>query len=157
MKVRIAEKGDIPRIIDLLKQIKVIHHDGRPDIFSDDESKFNSADVENMLADEKRRIFVSVDENNFVNGYVFCQHREIEGKGHFKKHKTLWIEDFCVDESARNKGVGKLLYKTAEKYAVETHCDDMTLNVWAFNDGAKSFYEANGMSVQRMVMEKKLK
>ena len=157
MKIRVAEKRDIPRIIDLLKQIKVIHNNGRPDLFSDDESKFNHAEVEEILLDEKRRIFVSVDENDVVNGYVFCHFRETEGNGLLKKHKTLWIEDFCVDENARSGGIGKLLHKTAEEYAIETGCDDLTLNVWGFNSSAKDFYEANGMSVQRMVMEKKLK
>ena len=78
MKIRVAEKRDIPRIIDLLRQIKVIHHNGRPDLFSDDESKFNHAEVEAILLDEKRRIFVSVDENDVVNGYIFCQFRETE-------------------------------------------------------------------------------
>ena len=157
MEIRRAEKRDISRIIDLLKQIKTIHHNGRPDLFSADESKFSQEEIEGMLMDEGRRIFVSVDDSDVVNGYVFCQFREFSGNMHLKNHKTLWIEDFCVDDDARNCGIGKMLFNTAEKYAIETNCDDLTLNVWGFNAGAKAFYEANGMSVQRVIMEKKLK
>jgi ribosomal protein S18 acetylase RimI-like enzyme len=157
MNIRVAGKGDISRIIDLLKQIKIIHHAGRPDLFSDDESKFSSAEIETILSDEKRKIFVSVDDNDVVNGYIFCQIKENEGNGLLKKRKTLWIEDFCVDEDARGSGIGKMLFKSAEEYAIETNCDDLTLNVWGFNDGAKAFYEACGMTIQRIVMEKKLK
>ncbi|MBR2486091.1 MAG: GNAT family N-acetyltransferase, partial [Clostridia bacterium] len=71
MEIRRAEKRDIFRIIDLLKQIKTIHHNGRPDLFSADESKFSQEEIESMLLDEGRRIFVSVDDSDVVNGYVF--------------------------------------------------------------------------------------
>ena len=73
----------------------------------------------------------------------------------FNRQLSALSEEYSADifvVTATNFG-----NKTAEEYAIETGCDDLTLNVWGFNSGAKAFYEANGMSVQRMIMEKKLK
>ena len=155
MKIRIAEKGDILQIIDLLMQINALHYKGRPDIFNQATSKFSTKDVGEMLEDPKRKIFVADD--GIVAGYIICRVIEQDGSGLMRKNKSLWIEDFCIDETFRGQGIGHKLQSVAENYAREIDCDSVTLNVWAFNKGAMKFYESCGMTPQRTVMEKKLK
>ncbi len=69
---------------------------------------------------------------------------------------TLYVDDICVDENARGQGVGRRLFEHVEKYARDEGFYNITLNVWAFNEGARAFYESCGMQVQRYGMEKVL-
>ena len=68
--------------------------------------------------------------------------------------KTLYIDDLCVDESARGTHIGKALYESVLDYARKTGCYNVTLNVWAGNVGALKFYEKAGLEIQKIGMEK---
>ena len=63
--IRFAIEKDIPKIIDLLKQVCLVHHKGRPDIFKVG-TKYSAEELKVILKDESRPILVSVDENNNV-------------------------------------------------------------------------------------------
>lgn len=68
--------------------------------------------------------------------------------------KTLYIDDLCVDENTRGKHIGKQLYEYVLKFAKESGCYNVTLNVWACNESAKKFYEKQGLIPQKIGMEK---
>ena len=61
-RVRRAETGDIPAILELLVQVDMVHHNGRPDLFKGPAVKYNAAELEQILADEGTPVFVCVDE-----------------------------------------------------------------------------------------------
>ena len=42
MNVRMAEERDIPRIHDLLSQVALVHHKGRPDLFKYGQRKYGN-------------------------------------------------------------------------------------------------------------------
>ena len=74
-----------------------------------------------------------------------------------QKVKTLFIDDFCVDENSRSGNIGKQLYDFVENYAKEIGCYNLTLDVYSFNERAIAFYEKCGLANQKVVMEKILK
>lgn len=45
MNVRRAEAKDIPGILDLLIQVDMVHHLGRPDLFKGPATKYNAAEL----------------------------------------------------------------------------------------------------------------
>ena len=49
MKIRKAEKKDIPRILTLLGQVLQIHAEIRPDIFISGTTKYTSCELEELL------------------------------------------------------------------------------------------------------------
>ena len=49
--VRRAEALDIPAILNLLAQVDMVHHNGRPDLFKGPATKYNAAELESILAD----------------------------------------------------------------------------------------------------------
>ena len=67
--------------------------------------------------------------------------------------KTLYIDDLCVDESARNAHIGRLLYEYVLDYARKQGYYNVTLNVWADNINAVKFYERLGLKTQKIGME----
>ena len=49
MIIRKAEEKDIPRILELLKQVLQIHADIRPDIFIPDTTKYTTDELTELL------------------------------------------------------------------------------------------------------------
>lgn len=150
--IRYAQKKDIPRLGELLCQVDLIHHGGRPDIFKVGR-KYSDAELGEMLFRERAPILVATDENDVVQGYCFCILQQHTDSAVLTDIKTLYIDDLCVDESCRGKGIGKLLYDAALALAKEMGCYNVTLNVWACNPSAMRFYEKCGMAPQKTYME----
>lgn len=149
--IRKAEKRDVGRIIELLHQVNMVHHVIRPDLFKPHTTKYNEQELETMLDDDSKPIFVYDD--GLVLGYAFCQVTEVRGNQLLEDIKTLYIDDICVDENARGRHIGKALYEYVRDYAKSIGCNNITLNVWEGNDSAISFYKNMGMQVQKTTME----
>lgn len=152
--VRRAESKDIPRILELLVQVDMVHHNGRPDIFKGPVTKYDAEELSEILADDTRPIFVCENDDGLVIGHAFCIHKQVVDDAVLTDIKTLYIDDICVDEAFRGTGAGKALYEHVLAYAREKGFYNMTLNVWSCNPGAIRFYEAMGLTPQRIGMEK---
>ena len=150
--IRMAMEKDIPKISDLLSQVCMVHHNGRPDIFKVGR-KYAEEDLKMLLADENRPILVAVDENDDVMGYCFCIFQQHVDNAVLTDIKTLYIDDLCVDESLRGRHIGKELYEAAVAFAKENNCYNLTLNVWSCNPSAMRFYEQQGLLPQKVGME----
>ena len=74
--IRKACKEDIGRIIELLHQVNMVHHKIRPDLFKPYTTKYSEQELESLLDDNNKPIFVYDDGG--VLGYAFCQISEIK-------------------------------------------------------------------------------
>ena len=159
--VRPLEAQDVPKVMDLLVQVNLVHYEGRPDIFKKD-TKFTEEDVEhNFIGNEMNPVFVCVeveeDGSEHVLGHAFCEIHENLGNSVLQAKRSLYIDDICVDENERGKGVGRKLYEHVVAYAEKDgDFDNILLNVWAFNEPAYKFYQEMGLTPQRIFMEKVL-
>ena len=150
--IRRAVEKDIPKINDLLLQVCLVHHNGRPDIFKVGR-KYSEEELKVLLKDEDRPILVSVDENDEVMGYCFCIYQQHTDNSILTDIKTLYIDDLCVDEGLRGKHIGRELYEAAVELARDSGCYNLTLNVWSCNPSALRFYEKRGLIPQKIGME----
>ena len=153
MSIRRAEEKDVPRIMDLLAQVLMVHHEGRPDLFKAPATKYTEEELRALLRDDTRTIFAWTDEKDELVGYCFCVLKQEIGNNILTDIKTLYIDDLCVDECARGKGVGRALYDYVKDYARSIGCYNLTLNVWARNEAALRFYRGLGMQPQKYGME----
>ena len=151
--VRPARTTDIPRILKLLIQVDMVHHEGRPDLFKGPATKYNAEELEAILADPKTPVFVFEDDSGLVSGHAFCIEKQVIGDAVLTDVKTLYIDDICVDEAARGKGVGSALYSYVKDYAKKNDFYNITLNTWTCNPAACAFYEAMGLKPQKICME----
>ena len=149
--IRKAEKRDIPSIIELLHQVDMVHHVIRPDLFKPNTTKYDEQELEDLLCDDSKPIFVF--EDGKILGHAFCMITEVRDNKLLQDIKTLYIDDICVDEKARGKHVGKALYEHVLAYARSIGCNNITLNVWDGNDPALCFYRNMGMKIQKTTME----
>ncbi len=154
INVRRATIEDMPRIIDLLNQVLMVHHNGRPDLFKGNCRKYNDSELQNIIADDNTPVFVGVDNNNYVWGYSFCIFKQYPDDNILTDIKTLYIDDLCVEEAARGMHVGRKIYEYVIDYAKRSGCYNVTLNVWSCNPSAQKFYENVGLMPQKIGMEK---
>lgn len=72
------------------------------------------------------------------------------------EERTAYLEDLCVSEPFRRRGIGRMLFETASARAKERGAQRMDLKVWEFNEPARKFYASLGMSTQCRILEKEL-
>ena len=153
MRIRKAEDKDALRIKELLSQVLELHADVRPDIFISGTTKYTEKEIKDILKDEKRLTYVAVDGDGTVLGYALCEIKEPTPSNNIRPFSALYIDDLCVDETARGRNVGKQLFLYVKEEAKRLGCYEITLNVWEGNYGAKRFYDKMGMKPKSTTME----
>ena len=153
MTIRRANKEDIPSLLRLLSQVLDVHHKGRPDLFKGGAVKYTAEELESLLADPMRPVFVSENEDGYISGYCFGIFQQHLDNNILTDIKTLYIDDLCIDETCRGQHIGTALYNYMKDFAKAEGCYNVTLNVWALNEGAIDFYKALGMKTQKIGME----
>ena len=132
----------------------MVHHNGRPDLFKANVTKYTDEELTEIIKDETKPIFVAVDENEDVLGYCFCIHQQYLNNNILTDIKTLYIDDLCVNEINRGQHIGTALYEYVVQWAKENHYYNITLNVWSLNESAIKFYQKLGLLPQKIGMEK---
>lgn len=141
-------------INELLLQVCLVHHKGRPDLFKYGAKKYTDEELLEIIHDDERPILVAVNEEDKVLGYAFCVFQQHVDDNILTDIKTLYIDDLCVDENIRGQHIGKTLYEAALEFAREHGCYNVTLNVWSLNESAQKFYESCGLVPYKVGMEK---
>lgn len=153
MEIRRATVKDTDAINALLRQVLEVHHKGRPDIFKSDTKKYTDEELEKIISDDSKPIFVALD-GDIVKGYAFCVFQQYINNNILTDIKTLYIDDLCVDKNFRGQHIGKQLYEYVIDFAKKNGCYNVTLNVWSCNENALRFYEKCGLVPQKIGMEK---
>ena len=133
MNIRRAEEKDMDRINDLLFQVCLVHHKGRPDLFKYGAKKYTDEQLLAIIQDDQRPIFVAEDSDQVVQGYAFCIFSQHIDDNILTDIKTLYIDDLCVDETLRGQHIGRQLYEAVLDFARTSGCYNVTLNVWSLN------------------------
>ncbi len=156
MIIRRATVNDMDGINNLLLQVLMVHHNGRPDLFKPNAKKYTDEELTDIINDDKRPIFVAADDSDKILGYAFCVHTKHINDNILTDIDTLYIDDICIDESSRGMHVGTKIYEYVKAYAKESGCYNITLNVWSCNPTAISFYESLGLKPYKIGMEQLL-
>ena len=144
MNIRYATREDGERVIALLAEIADYHHEGRPDIFKSNFTKYSMEEYYELLTKKDERILVCED-NGQVIGYAICQIKEIKDSVVRNDSRYLYLDDLCVTKEKRRSGAGRALIEAVKKMAAELDCEKVELNVWNFEGSAMDFYEKCGM------------
>lgn len=153
MNIERANLKDMEGINKLLKQVLMVHHNGRPDLFKADVKKYTDDELAAIIRDDSKPIFVARDDAGEVMGYAFCVYQQYIDNNILTDVKTLYIDDLCVDETLRGQHIGKQLYDYVLAFAKEQGFYNVTLNVWSCNEAAIKFYEKCGLKPQKVGME----
>ena len=154
MQIRRAGVEDIPSLLELLEQVLAKHAEIRPDLFIPHTTKYDKRELSLIVNNEETPVFVCEEER--VIAYAFVVKEILPQSRNMYAQKNAYLDDLCVDEAYRGKGIaGKLLAYVEEEMRKEGIAS-LTLNVWEGNEEAKSFYEKEGCRIRKTMMEKEL-
>jgi aminoglycoside 6'-N-acetyltransferase I len=88
-------------------------------------------DLDDILADARRAVFIAARAGGKVIGFVEASLREY-GEG-CETSPVGYIESWFVDEDLRGQGIGGMLVHTAENWARERGCTEMGSDTWLEN------------------------
>ena len=152
MIIRRAQEKDIAKVSRLLSQVLEIHAALRPDIFISGTTKYTPEELLAIFSDENKPVYVAAGDEDEVMGYAFCQIRQQPFSNNMIPFTSIYIDDLCVDEACRGKGVGEALFEHVKNEARRLGCYEVNLNVWEGNE-ARRFYEKMGMKPKETQME----
>lgn len=147
--VRTAGAEALESIAALKKQIHDVHVKGRPDLFL----PVTDADAFRAFASQEGMLFLLAESEGQLMGYAMIRHIERPATPYMQLRRFTHVEEFCVDERFQRMGAGRALMEEIRRQARAAGCPRIELDVWAFNEGAKQFYEAVGMRPFRYYME----
>ena len=128
--LRVAQKQDCPRLLELIKELAV--YERAPQEVTVSLQHFEEA---GFGAKPVWKAFV-VEVDNFIVGFALYYIRYSTWKG-----SRLYLEDLIVTEIMRGKGIGKMLFNRIIQEARELSFNGMTWQVLDWNEPAIKFYK----------------
>lgn len=153
IRICFAREADIPGILRLLSQVLEVHASLRPDLFISGTTKYSADELKVILADERRPVYVALDEAGDVVGYAFCILERQPASANLVQFDYMYIDDLCVDETCRGHHVATRIFEYVKAEAIRFGCREITLNVWEGNDTALRFYQKAGFLPRKTMME----
>ena len=133
MNIRLGEKKDLPRVLELVKELAAYEkapHEVINTVALMEQDGFGSNAIFGM--------YVAENETGIV-GISLYYWRYSTWKG-----KRLYLEDIIVTEKERGSGIGKLLFDRTMQKALDENCSGMMWQVLEWNEPAINFYKKYG-------------
>ena len=150
--VRLAKKEELNRVNDLRKQVYDLHASGKPEVFKPVFSQ-KVRDYIHIIWDDPEQDIAVAELDGKIAGVAILHHIQRPETPFMYVRDFLDIDEFCVDEACRRRGVASALIDFAKGYAKEKGYHRLELNMWEFNRDALAFYEAAGFTTFRRYME----
>ena len=155
MNIRTANISDIDKILILEEQVFKLHYNARPDLIDKEKSPNSYEFLRKCIESDNGKIFIAeIDEN--IIGHCIINIKEIKNHHIYFDMMNIEIDDMCIDEKHRKKGIGKKLFEEVIKFSKEKGIKRLELGVWEFNENAIKFYECLGMKTKYRRMELEL-
>lgn len=155
MEIRNVNMGDYGAVSSLTQQVHDIHSGRRPDIFRTSGHPMPFHEYAKLFGHPDIFALVAADGGEVI-ALCVVEIRRIHNHPVMENRTVAYVEDLCVCESHRRRGVGRQLMQAAMERAREKGASCMELKVLSFNEEATRFYESLGMTTQCLQMEIKL-
>lgn len=148
--IRKAKKEDVARIFFLINALAIFEKEADAVKISQEEL------LEDGFGDNPSYQCIVAEHEGEVIGFALYFIRYSTWQG-----KTVYLEDFLVDEKFRSKGIGKLIFEEMIQISKELNVRQLSWQVLDWNEGAIHFYEkykseiADGWLNARLLFDKK--
>ena len=134
MIIRKGVKKDIPQVLDLIKELA--EFENAPDQVTNTIERLENDGFGNQPV---YNLFVAESENKII-GMAITYFRYSTWKG-----KNLYIEDLIINEKFRREGIGLKIFEELKKFAKNTSCVGIALQVLDWNKIGINFYKKHNM------------
>src|SRR5262249_32657583 len=147
MDVRLAILNDAEIIAALNAEVQTVHAEALPHLFKPASPEtFPTSFVRQLLADPDTCFFISSLHDEPV-GYLYAQIIRQQETALRYAWERLHIHHISVHRTQHRRGCGHALIQAAVQFAKEYGITTITLDVWAFNTQARSFFAMQGFTV----------
>lgn len=136
----------------LAQQVHSLHVQWRPDIYAPADELWPQERFDAAVA-ERQLFAAKIDEQ--IVGYVLVKVRHYDMTGHVKR-SVLLVDEICVDEALRNRGIGTEMMIEVRAIAHAFGCTDMQLGIYPQNNEALAFYQKCGFRIRSIDMQMKI-
>ncbi|MGG7162288.1 GNAT family N-acetyltransferase [Clostridium ihumii] len=152
--MRNAKFSDFNDVNNLMLELHNLHVKNRNDVFKATDSPMKEEYFKDLLNNQDVKLFVIENlENSEIVGYSNLKLMNTPNIDIVVKSKYIYIDDFCIKQAYKRKGIGKKLFNFILEYAKQQCVDSVQLNVWSFNEDAIEFYKFMGMKERNVRME----
>lgn len=142
--VRRAGPRDADAILALGGEVQALHVAARPDLFRAGGSE-TSAEIVARIGREDQAYWVAA-VGGVVAGFAWAQWQDEPASALKHATRTLTLHAIGVAAAYRGRGIGERLWEAVREEAARQRVARVILNVWAFNPGARAFYERLGFA-----------
>ena len=136
MKIRQGNQQDLPRVLELIKELAAYERAANDVI-----NTVPLMEKDGFGPNPIFGYFVAENDSGIVGLSLFYW-RYSTWKG-----KRLWLEDIIVTEKERGKSIGKVLFDRTMQHALDENCSGMMWQVLDWNEPAINFYRKYGSSI----------
>jgi ribosomal protein S18 acetylase RimI-like enzyme len=154
--IRAALREDFDALSTLWREVDELHAKLLPSYFRQSaRAPKTRGDYDRILRALDERLLVGM-EGRDVRGLVHVQLYDTPPVATMVPKRRAHVDSLAVEESARNRGLGRQLMDEAAIWARAHAAEEIVLTVWAGNDGAEHFYERLGFTRLSSVLSKAL-
>ena len=150
--LQLARPEDRTAIEALAQQVHSLHVQWRPDIYAPADELWPQERFDAAVA-ERQLFAAKIDEQ--IVGYVLVKVRHYDMTGHVKR-SVLLVDEVCVVEALRNRGIGTEMMIEVRAIAHAFGCTDMQLGIYPQNNEALAFYQKCGFRIRSIDMQMKI-
>lgn len=141
--IRDANESDLPCLADAMVRLQQAHVRAYPDIYRNFDVSDAISHLSGLLSRPDAMVRVA-DHGDAIAGHVVFV-IETTRENLFKHQQRYGhIVQIEVEPEFRHQGYGRSLLADCEQLAASHDVHRILLDVWAFNDTAKAFFQAHG-------------
>jgi len=142
-------------LVELQEYIVLIDRDGY-NIITDEYREIKFKKTIKEIANFNGKMLLAVENDKVTGLIVGLINNEEQSDYEFKAPKRGRVAELIVSSNCRAKGIGKQLMDKMEAYFKSVGCQAILIEVFAYNEKAKSFYCKNNYSDRNFEVMKKL-
>ena len=148
MNIRLATREDYAPVRALLMQIQAIHAAVLPKVFNPPHPQGITADrYQQVIAHPNKQIFV-ISVAAQVVAYIYAEVIQSRGDVFHRGRSWVYIHQLAVHPEHRHQGYAQALVQRVITFAQDRGVDRVEIEVWGFNQPARSLYEKLGFTLQ---------
>lgn len=154
MQIRRATTKDAELLSTLNDDVQKLHANALPHFFKQPAAETFIPSVIELLNTPDNYFYIGEDKGEAI-GYVYAQIQELAENPFRYARQQVIVHHISIRPNHQKEGYGKQLLQAAKTLAQENNISTVILNVWSFNQNARSFFERQGFEVfnERMWLE----
>lgn len=145
--IRRATTADAEAVSSLNADVQSLHAENLPFRFKPPgPATFPPAEAAALLGKPETIMFVA-EIYGVPVGYIYAEHMKRPETPFTYAHELIYVHHISVRPKFREKDMGEALLDAVRGAAAVLKIDLITLDVWSFNNKARSFFRRNGFTI----------